>query len=90
MGKNMDRIIFFIRAQGSKFWGKWGSGRDQNNGKKIGINGSRIYHVTTLSILLAELNMSSQYTVYPQTLAYPAEYTKQSKAKILKKFVAKP
>ena len=22
--------------------------RDQNNGKKIGINGSRIYHVTTL------------------------------------------
>ena len=24
--------------------------RDQNNGKKIGINGSRIYHVTTLII----------------------------------------
>ena len=22
--------------------------RDQNNGKKIGINGSRIYHVTTV------------------------------------------
>ena len=22
--------------------------RDQNNGKKVGINGSRIYHVTTL------------------------------------------
>ena len=34
--------------------------------------------------------MSSQYTVYTQTLADPAEYTKQSKAKILKKFVAKP
>ena len=26
--------------------------RDQNNGKKIGINGSRIYHVTTLIITL--------------------------------------
>ena len=24
--------------------------RDQNNGKKIEINGSRIYHVTTLSL----------------------------------------
>ena len=24
--------------------------RDQNNGKKIGINGSRIYHVTTLQV----------------------------------------
>ena len=24
--KNMDEINFFIRAQGSKFWGKWGSG----------------------------------------------------------------
>ena len=26
--KNMDGInfFFFIRAQGSKFWGKWGSG----------------------------------------------------------------
>jgi len=24
--KNMDGINFFIRAQGSKFWGKWGSG----------------------------------------------------------------
>ena len=28
-------------------FGKMGL-RDQNNGKKIGINGSRIYHVTTL------------------------------------------
>ena len=26
--------------------------RDQNNGKKIGINGSRIYHVTTLKTTL--------------------------------------
>ena len=24
--KNMDGINFFIRAKGSKFWGKWGSG----------------------------------------------------------------
>ena len=24
--------------------------RDQNNGKKVGINGSRIYHVTTLTV----------------------------------------
>ena len=28
--------------------------RDQNNGKKIGINGSRIYHVTTLHTTLTE------------------------------------
>ena len=25
--------------------------RDQNNGKKVGINGSRIYHVTTLMFI---------------------------------------
>ena len=43
----MDGINFFIRAQGSKFWGEMGL-QDQNNGKKIGINGFRIYHVTTL------------------------------------------
>ena len=35
-------------------------------------------------------NWIPQYTVYPQTLADPAEYTMQSKAKILKKFLAKP
>ena len=39
---------FFYQGSGIKIWGKMGL-RDQNNGKKIGINGSRIYHVTTLS-----------------------------------------
>ena len=37
----------FYQGSGIKIWGKMGL-RDQNNGKKIGINGSRIYHVTTL------------------------------------------
>ena len=36
--------------------------RDQNNGKKIGINGSRIYHVTTL-LSLSDRNQSSTYLV---------------------------
>ena len=38
--------IFFVRLRDQNF-GKMGP-RDQNNGKNIGINGSRIYHVTTL------------------------------------------
>ena len=37
----------FYQGSGIKIWGEMGL-RDQNNGKKIGINGSRIYHVTTL------------------------------------------
>ena len=36
--------------------------RDQNNGKKIGINVSRIYHVTTL-LSLSDRNQSSTYLV---------------------------
>ena len=43
----MDGINFFYQGSGIKIWGEMGL-RDQNNGKKIGINGSRIYHVTTL------------------------------------------
>ena len=39
----------FYQGSGIKIFGKMGL-RDQNNGKKIGINGSRIYHVTTLSL----------------------------------------
>ena len=37
----------FYQGSGIKILGKKGL-RDQNNGKKIGIGGSRIYHVTTL------------------------------------------
>ena len=40
------RSIFY-QGSGIKILGKIGL-RDHNNGKKIGINGSRIYHVTTL------------------------------------------
>ena len=43
----MDGINFFYQGSGIKILGKMGL-RDQNNGKKIGINMSRIYHVTTL------------------------------------------
>ena len=39
---------FFNQGSGIKILGKMGL-RDQNNGKKIGINVSRIYHVTTLT-----------------------------------------
>ena len=45
--KNMDGINSFIRAQESKFLGKMRLS-DQNNGKKIGISGPWINHVTTL------------------------------------------
>ena len=40
---------FFYQGSGIKILGKMGL-RDQNNGKKIGINGCRIYHVTTLTM----------------------------------------
>ena len=43
--KNMDGINVFISTQ--EIFGKMGV-RDQNYGKKIGISGSRIYHVTNL------------------------------------------
>ena len=46
--KNMDGINFFYQGSGIKILGKMEL-RDQNNSKKIGINESRIYHVTTLS-----------------------------------------
>ena len=49
--KNMDGINFFIRAQESNFLGNYGA-QGSNNGKKVGINGSRIYHVTTLQFSL--------------------------------------
>ena len=42
----MDGVNFSYQGSGIKIWGKMGP-RDQNNGKKIGINGSRMYHVTT-------------------------------------------
>ena len=40
-----------LSGLGDQNFGKMGL-RDQNNGKKIGINGSRIYHVTTLTSVL--------------------------------------
>ena len=39
----------FYQGSRIKILGKIGL-RDQHNGKKMGINGSRIYHVTTLTI----------------------------------------
>ena len=42
---------FFLSGLRDQNFGKMGL-RDQNNGKKIGINGSRIYHVTTLILFL--------------------------------------
>ena len=44
----MDKINFFYQDSGIKILGKMGL-RGQNNGKKIGINGSRIYRVTVLA-----------------------------------------
>ena len=43
--------------------------RDQNNGKKIGINGSRIYHVTTLLCALMARPHSSKNSSMTQLLA---------------------
>ena len=40
--------------------------RDQNNGKKIGINGSRIYHVTTLWLHNCALRVTSFKILYKQ------------------------
>ena len=57
----MDGINFFYQGSGIKILGKIGL-RDQNNGKKIGINGSRIYHVTTLT-------KRSHYVMLPCLLA---------------------
>ena len=48
----------FYQGSGIKILGEMGL-RDQNNGKKIGINGSRIYHVTTL--LYNKYNGFSRY-----------------------------
>ena len=42
----MDGTMF-LSGLGDQNFGEKGL-RDQNNGKKIGISGSRIYHVTTL------------------------------------------
>ena len=38
--------------------------RDQNNGKKVGINGSRIYHVTTLLLETSKLMPRGIYFLY--------------------------
>ena len=43
--------------------------RDQNNGKKIGINGSRIYHVTTLL-----WGGTYLYGLYEGSLPLPGNY----------------
>ena len=45
----MDGINFFYQGSGIKILGQMGL-RDHKNGEKIGINRSRIYHVTTLYI----------------------------------------
>ena len=42
-----------------KMLGKMGL-RDQNNGKRIGINGSWIYHVTTLTLQYGRLFQSKR------------------------------
>ena len=51
LSKNTDGINFLSGLRDQNF-GKMGL-RDQNNGKKIGINGSWIYHVTTLLFVFA-------------------------------------
>ena len=38
--------------------------RDQNNAKKIGINGSRIYHVTTLYIMSEKQHKIDKFANY--------------------------
>ena len=43
----------FYQGSGIKILGKKGL-RDQNNGKKVGINGSRIYHATTLLVFASK------------------------------------
>ena len=43
--------------------------RDQNYGKKVGINGSRIYHVTTLLYYALSLQISRIYQLLDENLA---------------------
>ena len=52
--------FFFYQGSGIKILGEMGL-RDQNNGKEIGINGSPIYHVTTLLLIpiLQHLDMNA-------------------------------
>ena len=50
---------FFYQGSGIKLLGKMGL-RDQNNGNKIGINGSRIYHVTTLTFHISKNKMGKE------------------------------
>ena len=56
LSKNTDGINFLSGLRDQNF-GKMGL-RDQNNGKKIGINGSRIYHVTTLQLVFLVILIS--------------------------------
>ena len=51
-----------LSGLGDQNVGKMGL-RDQNNGKKIGINGSRIYHVTTLIFFWKSLLLINGYKV---------------------------
>ena len=83
----MDGINFFLSGLRDKNFGKMGL-RDQNNGKKIGINGSRIYHVTTLSISFALFEMvSSENYQYTLKLSQPLtnNKTKTKKRRIVLK-----
>ena len=57
----MDGIKFFYQGSGIKILGEMGL-RDQNNGKKIGINGSRIYHVTTLNYTQLPLRLLHEFS----------------------------
>ena len=52
---------FFYQGSGIKLLGKMGL-RDQNNGNKIGINGSRIYHVTTLNYTQLPLRLLHEFS----------------------------
>ena len=62
----------FYQGSGIKILGKKGL-RDQNNGKKIGIGGSRIYHVTTLVLdlintLISTDDNSTRYILLPNAI----------------------
>ena len=62
---------FFYQGSGIKILGKKGL-RDQNNGKKIGIGGFRIYHVTTLiqackKLMYAPRGWASGFIIHPLT-----------------------
>ena len=60
--KTWTGSIFLSGLTGIKILGKMGL-RDQNNGKKIGINGSRIYHVTTLMKMTVKVMIMIMKTV---------------------------